>query len=83
MLERTFPIDNPVCFLELITLTGNATLPSISVNGKPVNLSSQQTKDDLSNKTSQLYIDLVDLTQPEVNSMAVYLWMFQCADTHP
>ena len=53
-------------------MTGNVTLPSISVNGNPVDLTSQQTKDDLNNKTSQLYIDLVNLAQPEVNFLKGY-----------
>ena len=56
-----------MCFLiDLVTLQGNLSMPSVSVKGKPVDLTSEKTKKDLKNSSSTLYVDLVDLIKPEV-----------------
>lgn len=59
-------LTGSTCEKQLLTLVGNVTVATISLNGRPVNLTSPSVQDDLSNSTSQLYIDLVNLVQPEL-----------------
>ena len=57
----------------IIMLTGNLTMPTISLNGQPVNTQDAQVKQQLSNINSALSKNLTELLQPEV------ILFFPCA----
>jgi len=59
-------LTGAICETQLHTIRGSITLPSISLNGRSVDLTSKRTRDDLKNSNSDLYIDLINLFQPEL-----------------
>ncbi len=57
--------------LAIVKLDGNVTLATASVNGQLVDTTSPTVQADLRNKSSSLYISLVNKYQPKVRSSSI------------
>ncbi len=67
--ESTYKLINKTVFtfvLAIVSVSGNVTLTTASVNGQAVNTSDPSVQADLQNKSSSLYISLVNKYEPEV-----------------